>query len=156
MFIKTVYRKVSVFSWAHLCCPCWPGTPVHTKRRQTEYWVQDFFVLSKQEPTQLFWTRSLHAAQVVELLDQIDPDSVSRVASWVYKCTATYDSFFFFFNDRISQCSPGGPGTWYEHQTGLKLRCSLSLPPQCWQQTYPCPVLLFNLFFSSIGDFIES
>lgn len=156
MFIKTVNRKVSVFSWAHLCCPCWPGTPVHTKRRQTEYWVQDFFVLSKQEPTQLFWTRSLHAAQVVELLDQIDPDSVSRVASWVYKCTATYDSFFFFLMIESHSVVLVG----LELDMNTRLAWNLDVPYLCLlnagSRRIHAQSSFLIFFFSSIGDFIES
>jgi hypothetical protein len=39
---------------------------------------------------------------------------------------------FVFFQDSISPCSLGCPGTHFIDQSGLKLRNSLPLPPKCW------------------------
>jgi hypothetical protein len=40
------------------------------------------------------------------------------------------DVFFFFFQDRVSLCSPGCPGTHSIDQAGLELR---SLPASAFQ-----------------------
>jgi hypothetical protein len=38
---------------------------------------------------------------------------------------------FLFFQDRVSLCSPGCPGTHSVDQAGLKLTNSPRLPPKC-------------------------
>jgi hypothetical protein len=38
----------------------------------------------------------------------------------------------FVFQDRVSLCSPGCPGTHSVDQDGLELRNTLPLPPECW------------------------
>ena len=43
--------------------------------------------------------------------------------------------FFWFFRDKVSLCSLGGPGTHSVDQVGLELRdpeIRLALPPKCW------------------------
>jgi hypothetical protein len=41
---------------------------------------------------------------------------------------------FLVFQDRVSLCSPGCPGTHFVDQAGLELRNHLPLPPECWNQ----------------------
>jgi hypothetical protein len=38
----------------------------------------------------------------------------------------------FVFQDRVSLCSPGGPGTHSVEQAGLELRDLLAVAPECW------------------------
>lgn len=63
------------------------------------------------------------------------PVILRQVTTWALCLLCSFPSppLFLFFQDKISLCSPGGPGTCSVNQ--VDLRCKdllLLLPPTCW------------------------
>ena len=107
---KILFNMYGCFPCMYVCVPC--------------AW------LMPKEPEKAVRTRVTNDCEPLYGCWEMDPRSSGRAGTAV-NLNPLSSVFCFCFGDRVSQCSPGYPGTHSVDQAGLRfIEICLSLPPE--------------------------